>query len=178
MSIFRFPCNCQRWKNVISTGNFHLTSICGYFSSLRNLFSNTRLLGWKYGSEQMWKGCVATEAPNWTNFWVGGWVVLSFGHICVSWRNSRQMVQFLLGVVILYIACTTWYLIYIYYIIIPHSFYIWLRLLRIVQDFPARLRCILSLLRRHPTRGIGWCEIFFFKTLSQAKTHREACGGG
>ena len=24
--MFRFPCNSQLWKNVISTGNFYLTS--------------------------------------------------------------------------------------------------------------------------------------------------------
>jgi hypothetical protein len=27
LSMFRFPCNSQRLKNVISTGNFYLTSM-------------------------------------------------------------------------------------------------------------------------------------------------------
>jgi hypothetical protein len=33
--MFCFPCNSQLWKNVISIGNFYLTSMCGHFSSLR-----------------------------------------------------------------------------------------------------------------------------------------------
>jgi hypothetical protein len=70
-----------------------------------------------------------------------------------------------------------------YCLLPPPGLYVFIRSCTFVYMY-VWLSVSTSLLRRHLTRGIGWwekvwkLENYFFKTHSQAKTHRQACGGG